>query len=140
MVRGVADRTMSTTTRVVVYTVAGCVVWLLVLWIAWASQPLSDSVIVGVDSDGQPVYDDVECATLFDSDPLPSATALDIADNDGLLAQEPCESVHRQAQLLAAANVALVIVVIAGALVVGASRRPTSPDASTPSTDSVTSP
>ncbi|MEO1055341.1 MAG: hypothetical protein AAFY28_00350 [Actinomycetota bacterium] len=126
-----ADRAMSTATRVVVYTIAGCVVWLLVLWLAWASQPLSDSVIVGVDGDGQPVYDDVECSTLFDSNPLPTSTALEIADNEGLVAQEPCESVHRQAQVLAAANVTLVIVVIAGVLLVAATRRPTSPDAST---------
>ncbi len=123
---------MSTTARVAAYTIVGCVVWLLVLWLAWASQPLSDSVIVGFDEDGRPVYDDVECSTVFDSEPLPSATALEIANNEGLVAQEPCESVHRQAQVLAGVNVALVAVVVGGAVVVFVTRRAASSDAPSP--------
>ncbi|MEM8620429.1 MAG: hypothetical protein AAGF73_11990 [Actinomycetota bacterium] len=123
-----ADRTLSTSTRVVAYTVAGCVVWLLVLGVAWASQPLNDNVLVGFDAEGAPIYEDIECSTLFDSDPLPAASAQRVAENPDVVAQEPCESVHDQARVLAVVNVALVVIVLAAVVAVVALRRPSAPE------------
>ncbi|MEM1335596.1 MAG: hypothetical protein AAGG08_19295, partial [Actinomycetota bacterium] len=80
--------------------------------------------------EGVPIYDDVECSTLFDSDPLPSSTAQLVAERPDLAAQEPCESVHAQALVLAVLNVVLVVVVLAAVVTVAAIRRPSpAPDA-----------
>ena len=111
-------------TRITALIVAGALVWLLVLTVAWAARPLSDTIVVGVDEDGRRITVDVECNTLFDADPVDGA-ALAVIDavDPAIAAQAPCESVHSQARLLALINVALVIAVIAGALVVAARRR-----------------
>ncbi len=115
-----ADRPDTRTNRIAALVVGGAIVWLLVLTVAWAAQPLSDSVVIGVDEDGRRIAADVECNTLFESEPVDRFFAF---SDPEVVAQEPCQSVHSQARVLAVINVVLVVLVIIGALVFAARSR-----------------
>ena len=119
--------------RITSAVVAGALVWLLLLSVVWAAQPLNDTVIVGVDEDGRRVTADIECNTLFDGEPVdPARLAVIEAIGPAIADQEPCQSVHSQARLLAVLNVLLAIAVIAGALAVAARSRRHDDDSAAP--------
>jgi hypothetical protein len=119
---------MSRISKRLVVAIVAVILYAVAVTVFWAARPLTDAVPVGIDysplllTPPEPqrlISQDVECNTLFagsarPDEPLP-VLAVQPADRPPLEFQrEPCELVHRDAQLLFGLNVVAVIVALGG--------------------------
>jgi len=109
--------------RTIPLIVAAVTAWFAITLVVWAIRPLSDTVPIGVDYSlpaRKRVTSTVQCNTLFESpvrDAAPPPSFNPQPGNAPPLAYQrnPCELVHRQAQGLFYANVAVLLLVWIGA-------------------------
>lgn len=110
---------MSRRTKILLWTSLALVAWFAVT-LRWATQPLSDSIPVGKDTELDVVVKNVQCGKVFDSDAMggnaiptivtPLAITNLISSGDErwtpwALPRTPCTLVHDQARVLFGINV-----------------------------------
>lgn len=88
------------------------VVWFAAVLVFWALRPLHDSVPVGLDVNGAPVSQDVECTTLFDSHAI-DAGALPVLEPPFEYTREACSAVQRDARLVFGIDVGVAVLALA---------------------------
>ena len=110
--------------RVALIAVCATVVWFIFVVLFWASQPLSDSVPVGVDYTSKPavfVSASARCNALLDSaaqdsSQLPALKAQPPGAPKLAFQRDPCALVRSQGRLVLALDTAVVLAVVLGAV------------------------
>ena len=123
---------MARRTRMLLYVTLALVAW-FAFTVRWATQPLHDSVPVGKDALNVVVVENVQCGTVFDSDPMggnamPVVVTPPKVTPEWALPRTPCTLVHDQARVLFGINVVVFLLGAAAVVVVATrTRRPPIP-------------
>jgi hypothetical protein len=109
---------MSRRTRILLWVSLGLAAWFAVT-IYWATQPLTDSVPVGLDKDGKAAVLEVQCNNLFDATAVDASAVPEVVTPVGVehpweMTREPCTLVHDQAQVLFGINVVVFLLSVGG--------------------------
>ena len=106
------------------YTVVGVVAWIVVVFV-WASRPQFDVVATGLDatlSPPQPVSSRVACSNMWSASamsgkPLPALKAQPKGSPALFYRRQPCARWHRQGRILLFTDIAVMLVLIGGGVV-----------------------
>lgn len=110
----VPSLTVARTNRLFLLAGAALVVWYVVV-IVWAVRPLSDSVPIGLDPDGRPMSQTVECRDLFAGTSTDGALPIVAAPNE--YTRGACSAVQRDARLVFGLDTAAFVLGVAALVV-----------------------
>ena len=106
---------MARTDRLFLLAGAVLVVWYAVV-VVWAIRPLTDAVPIGLDTDGRPISQTVECDDLFSGTASDGSLPVVVAPND--YTRGACSAVQRDARLVFGLDTAAAVVGMAALVAV----------------------
>ena len=119
---------MAQRTRLLVLAAVVLVGWFTFITLTWAIQPLSDSMTVGKNTEGEFIVQRTACGSLFDSSPTAGQPVPVLETPEGVTPdwahpRPPCELVHEQARVLFGINVAVLLLGLAAVAIIAVRTR-----------------